>query len=129
MHFATKKYFFDRSFRAPEKGRRKPTGSRCRKLFPSVLRRPVSDLRLSLVYGLWFIVFMVFYGPHLTYVKVSIQERYYIHFLVACTRLYKLLCWLVGTSVHPSVGRCWLRARDLCRSALLDFTLIFENKI
>ena len=40
-------------------------------------------------------------------------------FLVACTQLYKPLCWLVGVSVGLSVRRWMLGARDLWQSALL----------
>ena len=43
-------------------------------------------------------------------------------FLVACTHLYKPLCWLVGWFIRQSVGRlvgCWLLgASNLWQSAL-----------
>ena len=54
--------------------------------------------------------------------KVSKRTEHMYTFLVACTQLYKLLCRLVGPSIHFFVTQCQLRPKGYspCATPVID---------
>ena len=53
------------------------------------------------------------FGSCKSFFKDQLQQESFTPFLVACTRLYKTLCWSIGRSIGPSVSYIYFLSQIL----------------